>query len=580
MLALSLHTSPTLAEPASAVSARLAFEQRQYPQALQLYSETAQASTGTLQTDYWLLAAEAAFLSNQPETVLNLLGKVPSSGISVPQAVRSNVLKAEVALSKNDPFLALRLLPNTTDPLFQSRIELIRARAQFRSNQAIAAVQSLVRRERYLSEANETTDNREALWNGLTSTRLLSSLPEQLAKMDDKTSRGWLELALLAQQSASLERYENWRQSYPDHPGQERLATLMVSPATAESLRLPSQSDPKHVGLLLPTTGGGAIASAALREGVAWAAEQAGGGLRVSIFDTAGGWFRAYQAALDAGVGVVIGPLKKDEVAGLSALGAPPVPVLALNFLESLSAPERFYQMGLSPEDEASALVRLALSEGKMRAVVIVPEGDRGSRLARRFESEMLNAGGTVAVTSSFALGQRDYGALVKALPTVLPEVTALSLSPEKATAPAIKPAAAKAQIDADAIFIAARPQTAQLIWSQLRYRGYKGTGYVTAEANDGKPNRDMVGLRTCDGAWMLPNDMKAALNAPPERQNDRFFALGLDAFSAARRMVESPDAAVAFEGWTGTLIEDNNRALHRQLSCVEMTRTGLKMLP
>jgi outer membrane PBP1 activator LpoA protein len=65
-------------------------------------------------------------------------------------------------------------------------------------------------------------------------------------------------------------------------------------------------------------------------------------------------------------------------------------PLLALNFLPTdRPAPERFYQFALSPEDDARAVARYIGASGRRHGVVIVPEGDWGTRVAAAFDEEL-----------------------------------------------------------------------------------------------------------------------------------------------------------------------------------------------
>ena len=98
-----------------------------------------------------------------------------------------------------------------------------------------------------------------------------------------------------------------------------------------------------------------------------------------------------------AGAEFIVGPLTREEVVAAADLLTTRPPILALNFLPAdRPTPERFFQFALSPEDDARAVARYIGASGRRRGVVLVPEGDWGTRVAAAFDEELRAAGGYV----------------------------------------------------------------------------------------------------------------------------------------------------------------------------------------
>ncbi|NBU25250.1 MAG: penicillin-binding protein activator [Gammaproteobacteria bacterium] len=361
-----------------------------------------------------------------------------------------------------------------------------------------------------------------------------------------------------------------------------------------------------HVAALLPLTGRNAATGAQLRDGLlaAWYAQPAEGRLPLRFYDTgaapadgASAVASGYAAARAAGASFVIGPLIREDVTAVAAAlataadapaarraGATPG-VLALNFLATapgVATPAGLHQFGLSPEDEARAVARRALSVGQRRAVVLVPAGDWGDRVLRAFREELEAGGGTLLANRS--LQGREHGPAIRAaLGIDASRGRHQRLQSLLGSALAFQP---RRRGDVDMLFLPGQPAHVRQLRAQLNFESAGDIPfYSTSDAWDGRADADLEGLVFPDMPWMIaPNDSRvAALHAQAEaawgdlRGRGRLFALGIDALSVeeALRTGKLAPGRGEVEGVTGTLALDDERRVRRALRWAEV-RSGM----
>lgn len=562
--------------------------------AARAYEQAALQASGSQASDYHLRAAEAAADGNDYSYASTILDALPLNTLEPEQQLRWRILRARAALARNDAAGALRLLPESAagSPLAE-RVLLLRGRALFRVGDPVAATSELVQREHLLPPA-QAGENHDAIWSGLAAEPLDGAALVRAGNADAVT-RGWIELANLSHRGASLEQYESWRQRYPGHPAQDRLAALMMqgpAPPPPPAYVEPSAplapapafgnvpARPGFYALLLPQSGGLAGYAESLHAGFAAAAARAGNPGEVRVYDSAGNpaaTLAAYSQALGEGAGVVVGPLLKGDVATLSQAGLR-TPVLALNYLDpGHPAPAGFYQFGLAPEDEARAAAEDAVARGLRRALVLVPDSERGSRVEAAFEQRLRELGGEVRESRRYSGGFESWSEPIKGLLRYRPVEDKKKLAELRAAAqPGID---VQRRNDFDFIFMDAGATQARQLWPLFRYyHAERMAIYDTAGVNEGRGDSDLAGIRFCDAPWMLDNGGTwAALrgDALNGRRLDqaRFFALGDDAFQLALRLSQnSLHPLDELPGASGTLRVGDDGAVHRSLVCARAT--------
>jgi outer membrane PBP1 activator LpoA protein len=474
-----------------------------------------------------------------------------------------------------------------------------RAQALFAAGDPVAAVRTLVERERRLTDPGAIAANREAIWNGLVSAHVDATTVQRAASADPVT-RGWIELANLVRIKASLELFEAWRERYPDHPGQERLAALLMpnaqpavpavpAPAPVAPSGGPFQTLPARAGfyaLLLPQSGPLAALGAAVRNGFTEAATRAGAGVSMQTYDVASaGVLPAYQRALADGAGLIVGPLTKDDVAALDRAG-PRVPVLALNYLDATQPPAPgFYQFGLAPEDEARAAAEDAYARGLKRALALVPDNDWGRRVLGAFQSRLAELGGRVVGAATFGGDIETWAEPIRALLhyRVIDDKKKLEELRAKAP-PGTDP---QRRNDFDFLFVAASAAQARIIWPEFKYyHAERMPIYATSSVNEGPGDFDLAGISFCDAPWLLDSSglwtaLRQAAENGRSRDLARFYAMGDDAFVLAQRLAQNGlHPFDELPGATGTLRVGADGAIHRGLICARTTTGEPQLLP
>lgn len=567
--------------------------------------------------EYHLRAAEIAADGNDYTFAGAILNNLAQAQLTPEQALRWRLLTARVALAHGDAAGALQVLPQSAgnSPLAE-RVLLLRGRALFRLNDAVGATEALVRREPFLGNPGLIAENHSAIWAGL-SAAPLDAATLQRAGSSDPMTRGWVELANLARRNASMDMYENWRQRYPGHPGQDQLANAMMSvnaapaPAAAPLLAPPSVEQPPALApglamapspaaafsgvaarpgfyaLLLPQSGSLAGIAESVRSGFAAASARAGNPVDIRVYDSGSpdATISAYSQAISDGAGVLVGPVLKGNVTALSQAGTPRAPLLALNYLDTgRAAPPGFYQFGLAPEDEARAAAEDAAARGLRRALVLVPDSERGARVAVAFEQRLRELGGEVRDSGRYSGEYKDWSTPISTLLHYRQVDDKQKLAQMRANAaPGVDP---QRRNDFDFIFMDAGTAQARQLWPLFRYyHAERATIYGTAGVNDGHGDADLAGIRFCDAPWLLDGSgtwaaLRSAALTGRGIEQARFYVLGDDAFQLALRLSQnSLHPLDELPGGAGTLRVGDDGAIHRGLVCAQTTEAGPRLL-
>lgn len=539
-----------------------------------------------------LLTAESAANGGDAVRALEMIERIPANTLTRAESLRLLMLRAQVSLMQGDPDAALRSLPAAQQaPEYGARIERFRAQALGDLGDGIGAVQALSERVRYLSDPYETARNHEAIWQVLQTCVLDVADLNRAAGFGFATS-GWAELAALSREPVTYAILEDWRRRYPGHPGEERLGLLLQAAqesAPAAEAAAPIAADAQGaLALLLPLSGGFATTAEAVRDGYIAAYLSSGVSTPLRIYDagnTPDTTLLAYQTALAEGAGFVVGPLRKESVAAIAALGQPPAPVLALNYMdEGVPTPFNFFQFGLAPEDEARAAAERAFAEGQRRALALVPQTEWGERVYAAFAQRLRELGGRVLDVQRFAAGTLDYSPMVASLLRIeQSRARNRALGAVLGVKSEFEP---RRRDDVDFIFFAARPQEARLIWPQFRFhRASDLPVYATSLIYDGNGgDADLNGVRFCDMPWLL--DAVSPLRGQVAelasvRAHPRLFAFGADAFALSRALREgSLRYGEALPGLSGQLSVQANGSVRRALGCARFEGGAVRPLP
>ncbi|MEY3338265.1 MAG: hypothetical protein RL245_1257 [Pseudomonadota bacterium] len=610
---------PASLERAAALSAR-----GDHAAAAREYEALSAQARGTALNPVLMSAAKEWLRANDAGAAEAAIARLVMPLESDQPSIRS-LLLAEAALLRGEASRGWELLSGVGTPVGAARIDeyhALRQRLALATNRPLQAIRSQVDRETVAADAAATQQMRQDFLRELIAAvdRGITLDPRVAGR--DAAARGWLEAAPLAARVARAPKESNvgitaaWRQRHPNHPATAALASLGQSSSTnappdsssiatdsAATPRIPTatssllplgRSMPRvaHVAVLLPLSGRNGALGAQIREGVlaAYFSEPESMRTPLRFYDTARqSVAEAFTAAMQGGAVSVIGPLARDEVLAVttSATVAEAPTVIALNALPTgQTVPPNVRQFALSPEDEARAVARRALAEGRRRAVALVPSGDWGARVLQAFRDE-LDAGGG-ALLGAETLPGRDLGNAAQSLLRIDSSIARHRRLQSVLDMPlAFQP---RRRADVDFIFMPGPAATLRQWRPQLRFQGLGDLpAYATSDAFDGRVGDELQGLVFPDIDWMIAPQapLVATLRASTQdaladsAQRNRFFALGHDAWmlQVALRSGRSPSIGAPMTGAVGTLFVDDEGRVQRSLRFAQFDDGQIKLL-
>lgn len=551
------------------------------------YESGAASQSGAQQADSLLAAAREWLAAGRAADAARVLGRLGTLSLSPAEVTERGLLSAQSSLDQQRPQEAWQRIASTPEPTAApgaQRFYLLKMRIALAAGRPVDAVLAEMSGERLVNAA-ERSGLRSQLLASLREARDRGVKLEPQASQDPVV-RGWLELGSIATQAhgSSITAEGDaarWRARYPNHPAQEVLTQALPSPLPAASLGGP-------VALLLPITGPAAAQATTVRDGFQGAYDSlpAAGRPELKVYDT--GAIPGPDALAQAratGASFIVGPLTREDVAAVAALGAQSVPVLALNFLpQNQPPPPGMYQFALSPEEEARLVAHRILADGRHRGIALIPRGDWGSRVQEVFTRELLAGSGSLISTTSYDPSEHDYGPELRTVLHIDDSVARhqrlqsivggkLSFEPRR-------------RADIEFIFVAApSATTARLLEPQLKFF-YAGDVPSYTLSNSYQPdsaasNQDIDGMIFPDMPWMLSGDgsideIRTTVSQAWDNRSawrSRLFAFGYDAcqlmLALSARGRNPADLQVA--GLTGALHLDADRRVLRDLIWVQV---------
>jgi outer membrane PBP1 activator LpoA protein len=239
---------------------------------------------------------------------------------------------------------------------------------------------------------------------------------------------GWMELALQvrlqmvnqssANQGSVNNAAEKWALNHPGHPVNESNYADLVRRYSA------LYPVPSRVAVLLPTQGGLAAVSNAIRDGIVSAYLDNPGDAQLSFYasgNTPESAISAYMQAREDGAVQIIGPLDLQSTRALSTLSDLTIPVLLLNEqasnVSAISGPKgSVNSLLMSQTEEAALIAERALSQGYKRAVVFVPDTEWGTRVEEAFSQAFNQGNGRIIALSRFNQNNNDQSVMLTRL--------------------------------------------------------------------------------------------------------------------------------------------------------------------
>jgi outer membrane PBP1 activator LpoA protein len=404
-------------------------------------------------------------------------------------------------------------------------------------------------------------------------------LNKELASTRSVEWRAWLQLALLAAQvmespDVQVAELQLWQQSHPDHP----LATAL--PGGLGSLSLLQQNMPQRIALVLPLSGDLEEAGRAILDGFLasqFQAQEQGWPRQQLIIMDSGSYEdinAAYNAAVDAGAELMIGPLAREELIAWQARESLPIPLMTLNWFPPASnSASVSAQLALAPEDESRQVAQLAFEADARNALLIRPQGEWGDDMSEALFDRWSELEGTIYAVARYS-GQQDYSNSLK---------EALNLAQSQQRANRIQQLMGKTvefsprrRRDLDAVFLlASKPEDARSIKPLIAFH-YAGDlpVYANSQVYSGRvdpvSDRDLNGVRLVEIPWIMNPESPVAQRIAADGGDPELaalYALGADAFLLnwrIQQLRESPHNLV--RGNTGLLSMDSESRLHREL--------------
>jgi outer membrane PBP1 activator LpoA protein len=491
---------------------------------------------------------------------------------------------AAFALWEGNPDRALALLePQSQQPLslrHRLRTEALRADAWLQKDDPAKAIGLYKQRESWLSDPSSIDRNRRRLWAGL----LVSDVDVLRSAAEvsyDSETRGWLTLAVLANSTGQQglgwgNGIIGWQQNNNGHPAIGILSDLSLPDEVLLNY-------PRQIALLLPLTGNNASAGNAIKNGFFGAYFSAVSGLeseqQIHVYDVNefGGSGIAYRQAVADGAEFVVGPLLRSSVADLATEMILPVPVLTLNYISTdLKAPRGFYQFALSPEDEAASAAARAISDGQTKAIALVPANDWGRRVLTSFATEFEALGGTLLDYKNYEPVVQDFAFEIEGLMSISQSVQRYQRLRANIGGPLqFDP---RRRQDVDFVFLAADAKAGRLIKSQLKFH-YSGdlpvysTSFIYSL--DGRSDADLNGVMFAETPWVISPpawisdypDLYATF-WPAEKRLTRLHAMGYDAYHLVGGLHAANETPMdEIIGATGRLYLDVDGRIHRKLA-------------
>ncbi len=532
------------------------YQQGKKRQAAHAYFAAGKDTSSPERERLMLQAVEVAAMIPDEALMQQFFAGIKTSRLDSNNKARYNYGKALLALIKNQPDIALDILPKEVShlsPGLANKILLTRLRAADKTNNHFKIAEERVRQHAYLKNDKNRANNRKQIWQHLN--KLSSSnINEQRKKANNHVFRGWLDLVYLNKlnsDDATLNNnLMNWRKNFSNHPAEPFSYSIaknqgQTTATTTESSLPTSSSVGKSIAVLLPFNGRFANVGNDLYRGIADAHKKHSPNTQIRKYDTSQlDATVVYNQALQQGAGFILGPFSKENITSMARNGYLQKPALSLNYLPpTLKHPSNLYQIGLLPEDETLQVATLATHKGQKRALVMVPDSQWGRRLEKAFSAAYRSREGEIAKVVYYPNRATNYSHNVAEL--------------------------LSAASSADMIFLAASPTQARLIYPAIMRSLARSSAeknpvvYATSHIYSGRPspslNNNLNGIIYTE----IPSIL--ASNESPAQQYPRLYALGQDAFIISQSLADLKQGT-AISGKTGKISYSSDGRFHRIL--------------
>lgn len=584
----------------------------------------AQELAGGLESQRFLLRSAATFQERDQHGYARDILRSAAFDEPAPEVTNQYLLLSmDSAVALEDQAWAAELATDLSATQYQEYPENLQARAAQLQQETYLLAQAPLQRAQFLMAVQPEllgTDRQQLndlIWQALKETPD-ADLDKAATSAIGFENQGWYELAaMLRQPGMSLEAQgravRNWRFNWSGHPGAESVPTELAL------LTQVLEQRPERITLALPLSGPLSAAGNMVREGFLaayYASEQesaqalreesrdasdsenapaqaSGDGQRqrtavappepatpantsITIVDTNGRSFEeVLPELLASNPDLIVGPLTKEEVAALASRKDLPVPVLALNYApeQERPAPPQLFQFGLSVEDEARQIAERIVEQNIGQALVLIPQGEWGDRIASALEKRMNELGGVILDMERYSEEDNFRDVSAELLGINISRERAIELERTMGLNVEFEP---RRRQDAESIIMVAEPTVARQFKPLFSfYYANDVPVFSPSIIYSGRPNpardRDVNGVYFTDLPWILDREPAFRQQAYESFENldgplGRLFAMGADAWALSVNlplMQQVADSEVT--GHTGELWLDANNRVHRR---------------
>jgi outer membrane PBP1 activator LpoA protein len=547
------------------------------------YLKQADNSTGVEQNDLYIMALKAAVKENNVARANLLLIRLAKQNLNESQLAEWQLARARLLLNRNQDDAALKQftfapwwkLPDAQwHSFYRTRADIFTG-----LNRWLEASRALIEVYGLSNDADKPLIAQE-IWNDLNHYSV-----EQIAQMniapDEDELAGWLELVTFMKdqdgdRSQLKAKIEQWQLDHSDHPAARHL------PKSIEDLLALKVTTSVHTALLLPLTGQYAQQAQLIKDGYLFAMANDANRSRdttLAIIDTQSQSMSNIATQLSqANIDFIVGPLIKEDINALKqaqiAGGKDPLPMLALNIPENITAKTNTCYIALSPEQEIAQAARHLHDEGFRYPLIITPYQSYGNRVIEAFKQEWAKENSTpVAVTQ-----YRDKRQLQNTINTAFGlQGSQQNIAQVESMMGTQLESQPRSRRDIDVVYIAADSADLTLIKPFIEVAINPGTKppklYSSSRSNSGKKQYEDLGGVSYSDIPLLVNP-KASIKAqmdqlwPRESNTEiRFKALGMDAYQLVTQLPQMqaiPDYQI--QGQSGKLSIDDRCIVQREL--------------
>jgi hypothetical protein len=571
-----------------------------YVAAAEQYMALADKTKGPNKSLYLFKAGEAYYQVGQFDNAQNAFALVNTAELDTQSLFTMALLQAQISLSNNDAEQALNdLLVIDEVQLNNDDLEqllLIKIKAYRQTENWLELANSYIKLTSLVYHS-EALSYQADLWYAL-----MQMTPQALDVFNPGIApaidSGWFALAYAVK---SYQQYpdtlavaiEDWQRLYPNHPAEPSLYEDFIK----QGIGLPE--DVSQIAVLLPSSGPYASAAKAITRGIIAShfVAESSSELRfypvtVDLQNNTSDVWQQYTLAVENNASIVIGPLSKQAVNELAQAEALPIPVIALNRVQTAFEQPNLFQFGLAPEDDAYAAADYAIRQGMERALVLAPQDEWGQRISKAFVDAWLANGGTLLNQGQYDEDKSDFSYIIKPL-LALNSSEQRKNNLQNALAESVEYEPRRRQ-DIDFLFLAAKPLKARQILPQLKFHRYGNLPVIaTSHAYTGKPDSqqdiDLNGLILNQIPWAFDENRQEdpIYQALTKNGQDnlgpanRLYALGVDAYQLISQLNDmTRSESVIYKGATGELSIDADGNIKRHTNFATFADGKIKALP